>query len=864
MKKHQQKRYTRKQLTRLTTLQLRDICYQEKLVKGIANYLDRDAFIETILRFRGANEEFLIKSHEHDGYNRLKQFIKGNLGEALITKFPIQNPARLTIYRGLAIEPRDCYRVLAKEKSIQESNVLLVDENYSLCGIFYLLPDGEVDGEFVLCMAGDMQVEVNHNKKYSLLYFTEDDSEFLFGVYSGMPYKNKKVNYYQIPMHNVDIRNLEVTREVLAIDFGTSNTTAGIYLSQENSQHFSQHDLLNGQLKLNSINYVSFQNTASRDREWLELLPTVVGVEDCKNPNNIIFQYGYDVLQHGNLTGGNDLSSVFYEIKRWVSSYKDEEEVVDHNGNTATTTRGEIICKFIEYVIRCAQQQFKCRFLHLHISSPVKLKNQFLQMFRELLSGYEIETKSALDEGIAVLYNTIANQIEHQNFTDGESYKALIIDCGGGTTDLSSCEFKIQDSLLTYQIEVNTTFENGDTNFGGNNLTYRLMQYLKILIVDYYQNKKRTIGFDDVMEVPVNDIYRFVDESGIEKLYEKIEQKYQEAENILPTKYGRYLNKSQSEYTRVKANYYQLWRLANEMKQRFFEEIGIIQLNLDTTVLQHQEIKLNTTIGFRLSLKKGKELEYVYKIPDISISLPEISALLKGDIYNIVKKFLEEFYLTGQLQDFSIIRMTGQSCRIDLFRDALKEFVPGRNIEFRQKENHLLDLKLSCLSGVLKYIQASKTGKVQGKINNLTPTTPYTVFVYTHQELRHVLLSNQEKMTVNSGFISKHNNIRELVLYLEDGNQEIKTSYLYLNDPKDYQETDYEEINTNYTEWIRQDDVDTIKDEEVKFFVYTNESHWGFYVLPIVREGENLRKGKVEFFPFENEQWELNFFDGDK
>jgi hypothetical protein len=44
MKAHQHVRYTRKQLTKLTTLQLRDICFKEKLVKGIANYIDREAY----------------------------------------------------------------------------------------------------------------------------------------------------------------------------------------------------------------------------------------------------------------------------------------------------------------------------------------------------------------------------------------------------------------------------------------------------------------------------------------------------------------------------------------------------------------------------------------------------------------------------------------------------------------------------------------------------------------------------------------------------------------------------------------------------------------------------------------------------
>ena len=79
-----------------------------------------------------------------------------------------------------------------------------------------------------------------------------------------------------------------------------------------------------------------------------------------------------------------------------------------------------------------------------------------------------------LDEGVAVLYNTISTLIKEKQYQDGETYRALIIDCGGGTTDLSSCRFRITDRRVAYQIDIATAYENGNTDFGGNNLTYRV------------------------------------------------------------------------------------------------------------------------------------------------------------------------------------------------------------------------------------------------------------------------------------------------------------------------------------------------------------------------------------------------------
>ena len=39
---------------------------------------------------------------------------------------------------------------------------------------------------------------------------------------------------------------------------------------------------------------------------------------------------------------------------------------------------------------------------------------------------------------------------------------------------------KPSDDRVAYHIRIDTAYENGDTDFGGNNLTYRIMQYLKI------------------------------------------------------------------------------------------------------------------------------------------------------------------------------------------------------------------------------------------------------------------------------------------------------------------------------------------------------------------------------------------------
>lgn len=48
-------------------------------------------------------------------------------------------------------------------------------------------------------------------------------------------------------------------------------------------------------------------------------------------------------------------------------------------------------------------------------------------MFTELLYDYDIDTKHMLDEGTAVIYNSIHNMIEKKRFYPGNRQKRLLL-----------------------------------------------------------------------------------------------------------------------------------------------------------------------------------------------------------------------------------------------------------------------------------------------------------------------------------------------------------------------------------------------------------------------------------------------------
>lgn len=874
-----QARFTRDELEEMTTFELRNICYKERLVEGIAGTLDREELIRTILKFRGMQHTLRIEHYRKGGFERIVSVLGRYLNAQKPDHGSIRVPARIVLYQGIRLGLLDNY-VIEAGPGLGE-NVLLVNDNGELCGILNVKGQEDEPGKYLLTAPSHWEYRMTANQNYSLYFTRRQDSDYLYhAYYSDRPLIPANLHYYRVPVAELEIRIPEPTDTVLAIDFGTSNTTAGAYLGsgygqalQPEDHGLRNQDRLFGQntpyRKRDEINYVVFPNVTDKQEQWLELLPTLAAAADCADADNVRMVYGYDALAYIQRNGHNSRATVFRGMKRWVNDYERTEELMDAAGNTAYLSRGDILKGYMSYVVETAEQQFKCRFTHLHISSPVKLKTQFLDMFTRMLPEYKIETEDALDEGMSVLYNTIADQIDKGTYVDGEEYQALVIDCGGGTTDLSSCRFSIHEGRISYGLDIHTSYENGDTNFGGNNITYRIMQWMKIVFAEWYSGQQRRIDMDALIDIPGAELFRYVDEYGIRAVYEGMEARYLEAEKIIPTKYRDYEQHSRDEYQRVRGNFYFLWAMADQMKQEFFRKTGILRSRFhdDSEMTMDSDIKITRVDRWFLSVAEPDgRLRNEYRPPDVVFNIREINQLIKADIYEIVRKFLDEFYQDGRLQDFSIIKLTGQSCRIDVFREALKEFVPGRSIEFRQKtkeNSQVPDLKLACLRGAIRYLNAKKIGMIKPVLTNETPAIPYSVTAYTHTRQEMTLIRSLERgQTFGNVSRPQHTTEIEFLVWADDGS--LRHRYVYKGWADSFRPVVYEEIEEMYGAYIIQDETDSISNGETKFFVFAGEQRWGFNIVPVMRDNEQLYVADRQFFAFENDLSELDFFDGTK
>ena len=418
-------------------------------------------------------------------------------------------------------------------------------------------------------------------------------------------------------------------------------------------------------------------------------------------------------------------------------------------------------------------------------------------------------------------------------------------------------------------MDIETTYENGDTNFGGNNITYRIMQYIKIMFAAHYTNQE-PVHIDDVIQVASEDIFRYVDEFGKDEVYRKLEEAYAEAEKVIPTQFKNYENRTRDEYYMVKNNFYFLFDIADRMKKKFYASDGIVRNRFQSNYEKEDEdLRITQIDRWNLVVRENGQLVYNHNFPDVVFNIKEMELLLKADIYNIVNNFLCDFYKNRMLDEFSMIKLTGQSCRIDIFREALKEFVPGKSVEFRQQtkeKNDISELKLTCVKGAIQYVNARKMGFTDVRLHYQMPAIPYSISGYTHENEEVMLIYSLDR-TQTCGYLSRHSGISQLELFLRDGTGNMKHRYIYDNRQADYQETTYEDLiqdYSDYTECIMQDDVDTIEENEVKFFVFAAKDQWGFFLVPITRRNAMLYLRKSAFYPLEKENWELDFFDGTK
>ena len=318
----QKKSYKQSELELMTTHQLREICRKEKIIQGMINPMDKEELIHVIMRYRGTREEMLILQETEQGQELLEQLLEE--GRIVPTQDKtLHIPSKMITYAGLAMNEYDRMQIPYR-KELEDTNAILISGGKKVCGIFYLRRmQGDTEHLYVT-KSEKMTCQEDDLKDYDLLCFRQRESDRLFSLYQGIPEERpEKIPAFRIPLMDVEVREAIPLRMPLVIDFGSTNTTAGVYLDSlffENAKGAAFAD----NLVKNAIQYTVFE-------DGQKLMPSVVGVISVSH-GKPQFVFGQTAMNMSNACYVDEGFCIFYDMKRWISDYEKEEEITDRGG----------------------------------------------------------------------------------------------------------------------------------------------------------------------------------------------------------------------------------------------------------------------------------------------------------------------------------------------------------------------------------------------------------------------------------------------------------------------------------------------------------------------------------------------------
>ena len=728
------------------------------IVEGIAGQEQAEESIETEKDVEPVLDEAEENTCLELSFDQLSTFLS-NLDNACIQDISGKlDVTQANIYETMPVEYQDGFCVQYRQGYSEKIVARIKRTENELVAFGSLQRDGN-KYHVILNKDNIDYAQFGSNNKYRLVLFgTDIESMIMTGALDKCAAIEYRGTIDTIEC-TVNYKPMQETGNTLCIDFGTSNTAAGSYGLLEKEE--------------NEIELVSFTDVTTADMKGVKLYPTMVYVDDCSDAEHIKYQFGYSAKKKVIERQYDTEASVFFEIKRWIGSLDDEEELRDEEGNTATVARREIVKAYILHIIDLCQQYFKVKFKKLHLSAPVKLKGKFHCEMSKILQaeGFELlASESSVDEGIAIIYNSISKLMESQNITADQKTSIMILDCGGGTTDLASCEVSSTDLNTGKRLDITTKFMNGNSNFGGNNITFRILQLLKIKLAAKFAPE--IMGEYDLKEIipyeeseilcQVEENYKNGERYNSDmqnEIYADFVNAYTKAEQIIPTVY---VDNKEFQFTgelkKIKRNYFYMWQLAEQVKIKFYEE-ELVQVDFRRS--EDKTLVIATKENYYLYKNEHGELIKVDNPGDqIEITINEIRRVLCGDIYSLLNELLSQF----DVANYRYYRLAGQSCKITLFMELLKEFIPGRQLRTNAaaKKNKAAEdatgsikLKLDCIRGSISYIRDKECGKIKPIINTDKPKLIYDVYVNRVDKEEQVLSRNNPEQIGFARFSNK-------------------------------------------------------------------------------------------------------------
>ena len=309
------KKYYEQDLRSMSVYQLQEIARREKIIPAVANRLNRELLIETILTYRGAEKALLINEYSDESYQRLEKIISETVFQEVPTNLTCS--AGITVWQGLAVNFYDNITV-NYVSNLAGTNAFIVDNEKNLCCVFNVTEKKGDKNFLYLRKERDFPCRESKIKNYSLILLERNFSEQFFNFYRGdSNIVQKNIPAYRLKLLYFKVEIPQILKMPIAIDFGSSTTTAGIldYRGKNPTAEFNNQQI---------------RHAVFYDLEGMEtnLIPTIIAVKSLKNPEQPEFFFGYDACLDYDAEALNrfvsENLSIMYDIKRWTADFEVE------------------------------------------------------------------------------------------------------------------------------------------------------------------------------------------------------------------------------------------------------------------------------------------------------------------------------------------------------------------------------------------------------------------------------------------------------------------------------------------------------------------------------------------------------------
>ena len=332
-----------------------------------------------------------------------------------------------------------------------------------------------------------------------------------------------------------------------------------------------------------------------------------------------------------------------------------------------------------------------------------------------------------------------------------------------------------------------------------------------------------------------------------------------------------------------------MWRLAEKVKIEFF---NTIKVQFDFNSQEIKELLITSENDYLYINCNGKIERKKNPLDNIRVTNKDVERIICGDIYSLLFGLMKDGVLSDgegkerRVDEFDYYKLSGQSCKIPMFKELLKEYIPGRKLRPYSENksdtgNNSETLKLECLDGCIKFIKDQRGAELHVIPKIEKPKIIYNIYVKNSHSDSGLIFNpvNLEKV-IYKQFAPSSTEMSFDIIRIGSSNNNVERSLkLLLNDKytRDYQSAS--ELKSFICKKYSYDDeymdnvfrgmtkeFDKINEMSKMLFCIPSPDNYGvmFFVVQHIKENgaDNYKLLSVTSVPFENA--DKTFFDGNR